>query len=596
MADKSPERQTTGPPAVKLPPGLLPEAELIVLMKPEAALRVRGEAVVSEAGADISDLTSLIKAEGLSLTPLFGENEDRLQLEAERMMAEAETASDVPDLSRYYRVEAPDERLHKLCEQLSKCASVDAAYITPPTELCQEAAEALEEEVEPINRMLPAEADVPPTSPKFVARQGYLDPAPAGIDTKYAWGMPGGRGSGVNIIDIEGAWRFTHEDLRQNQGGTVGGTQSTDVAWENHGTAVVGVFGGDQNAFGVTGICPDATIRAVSIFGGMGSAAAIRHAANLSSPGDLLLIELHRPGPRFNFQSRADQTGYIPLEFWPHDFDAIRYAVLRGVIVVEAAGNGGENLDDGLYNNQPTGFPATWVNPFNRGSRDSGAILVGAGAPPPNTHGHNHGPDRSRLAFSNFGSAVDVQGWGREVTSTGYGDLQGGPNRDLWYTDRFSGTSSAAPIVTGALGSVQGVLKARGRTPLGPERARELLRTTGSSQTDAPERPRTQRIGNRPNLRQLIRKALYVREWAGVQFTGTVPASQTRTWFTHSWPAYWHVAWSVIPTSPITAEPQLKYEIGVQRSAEHHVTYFISVINLTSTEVSFEARYAVLGR
>src|SRR3546814_10256333 len=104
---------------------------------------------------------------------------------------------------------------------------------------------------------------------------------------------------------------------------------------------------------------------------------------------------------------------------------------MRGVIVMSAAGNGAENLDDPLYNTRPAGFPATWRNPFNRNLADSGSILIGAGAPPPGTHGRNHGPDRSRLDFSNFGSSIDAQGWGREVTTCGYGDLQGGANEDL---------------------------------------------------------------------------------------------------------------------------------------------------------------------
>ena len=36
----------------------------------------------------------------------------------------------------------------------------------------------------------------------------------------------------------------------------IGGTQSTDLGWRNHGTAVVGEFGGDVNAFGITGHLP----------------------------------------------------------------------------------------------------------------------------------------------------------------------------------------------------------------------------------------------------------------------------------------------------------------------------------------------------
>ena len=124
-------------------------------------------------------------------------------------------------------------------------------------------------------------------------------------------------------------------------------------------------------------------------------------------------------------------------------------------------------------------------------------------------HGRNHGPDRSRLGFSNYGRRVDCQGWGREVTTTGYGDLQGGADRNRWYTDRFSGTSSASPCVVGSLACLQGILRARRMRPLSPTAAISLLRTTGSPQTDAPGRPRTQRIGNRPNLRQMI--ARYIR-------------------------------------------------------------------------------------
>ena len=206
----------------------------------------------------------------------------------------------------------------------------------------------------------------------------------------------------------------------------------------------------------------------------------------------------------------GNQQGFIAIEWWYDDFLAIRYAASRGIIVVEAAGNGAQNFDDAIYDVRPAGFPAAWRNPFNPGNPSSGAVVVGAGAPPPGTHGRNHGPDRSRLGFSNYGRRVDVQGWGREVTTTGYGDLQGGGNRDFWYTDTFSGTSSASPIVVGALACVQGVLRAQGGTLLTPASARTLLRTTGSPQQDAPTRPSTQRIGTRPNLRQMIQSATKV--------------------------------------------------------------------------------------
>src|SRR5207253_1895259 len=127
--------------------------------------------------------------------------------------------------------------------------------------------------------------------------------------------------------------------------------------------------------------------------------------------GDILLLEIHRAGPG---ASGSGQDGYIAVEWWPDDLAAIRYAVARGILVVEAAGNGARDLDASIYNTPAAGFPSSWRNPFNPANPSSGAILVGAGAPPPGTHGHNHGPDRSRLDFSNYGRRLDTQGWGRE--------------------------------------------------------------------------------------------------------------------------------------------------------------------------------------
>ena len=106
-----------------------------------------------------------------------------------------------------------------------------------------------------------------------------------------------------------------HEDLLQNQGGIIGGTPPNDLGWRNHGTAVAGEFGADVNGVGVTGISPDSNVRAISVFGGTGSAPAIRFAATSLSAGDIILIELHRAGPRFNFQARNDQLGYIAIEW-----------------------------------------------------------------------------------------------------------------------------------------------------------------------------------------------------------------------------------------------------------------------------------------
>jgi subtilisin family serine protease len=474
------------------------ERELIVIAKREAGLRMRAEGLTSAEGADTGSLVDLLSAEDAIIFPLFGFNAERIRNEVSTLSKD--TGTEVPDLSLYYRVQASDDRLDNLADRLRGLEEVvEAAYVKPPAE----------PPIWQIEELARRSANEPPLyTPDLRSRQGYLDAAPGGIDAKFAWRLRGGRGLNVGVIDIEGAWRFTHEDMIQNQGGVVGGVESSDIGWRNHGTAVAGEIGGDNNAFGIKGISADANIRAISIFGGPGSAGAIRQAANILNRGDIILIELHRPGPRFNFQSPQGQRGYIAMEWWPDDFDAIRYASSRGVIVVEAAGNGAENLDDILYNTPALGFPSNWTNPFNVANTQSGAIVVGAGAPPPGTHGRNHGPDRSRLDFSNYGHRVDVQGWGREVTTTGYGDLQGGLDENEWYTDTFSGTSSASPIIVGTIACLQGIVHARKRALLTPSRVKDLLRKTGSPQQDAPGRPSSQRIGHRPDLRQLLRRML----------------------------------------------------------------------------------------
>ena len=318
-------------------------------------------------------------------------------------------------------------------------------------------------------------------------RQGYLGPAPGGVDAQFAWTIPGGKGIGIKVIDIEGAWNFRHEDLLQNQNGLAGGSMNSNIAWRNHGTAVIGEIGGDENNirnyWNCTHVC---SIRGYSIFGPNNAFhVAMKKAADMLSPGDIILIELHAPGPDASGQG---QDGYIAMEYWNLNFDAIKYATSKGIIVVEAAGNGSRNLDHPVFQNK-----------FNRTLRDSGAIVVGAGAPPSG----NHGPDRSRLGFSNWGKIVDVQGWGREVVTTGYGDLQGG-DENKWYTAQFSGTSSASPIIVGVIASLQGIRKAKGQPPLTFGQIRNMFHTTGSLQQDAPNRPKTQRIGNRPDLKQMI--------------------------------------------------------------------------------------------
>ncbi|MCP4975934.1 MAG: S8 family serine peptidase, partial [Maribacter sp.] len=450
--------------------------QIIVRFKRDSGIRFTDSKFVSATGSNVGSLKDLLEEHpNIEVRRLFEQTEDALEREVASLAASSGT--EVPPLSGYYGITAKDLKQAKsICATLEKLPLVDEVYIEPP------ALPALFDEPLAI-----VSDESPPDTPDFTSMQGYLKAAPEGVDAFYSWTLSGGKGDKAQVIDIEGAWNFSHEDLLQNQGGVVGGTPTSNLSWENHGTAVQGEISGDTNQIGIKGIAPDAKFSAVSIFGvGNSSSKAIKTAADKLGKGDIILIELHRPGPN---ATGSGQFGYIPIEWWSADFDAVKYATSKGVIVIAAAGNGSQNLDDSVYQGK-----------FNRNSRDSGAIIIGAGAPPSG----NYGPDRSRLSFSNYGAIVDAQGWGREVTSTGYGNLQGGSDKNKWYTKFFSGTSSASPIVVGAVACLQSIQKTRGGLPLSFTQLRDVLRTTGSPQSEATGRPKTQRIGNRPDLEKAI--------------------------------------------------------------------------------------------
>ena len=212
--------------------------ELIVIADPGVALRATTMGVASLEGADVSPLIDVLESKGVAMEPLFGVGEDRLIHEVS-MMAPS-LREETRDLSVFYHVDAPDEEMDELAGLIREQPIVEAAYVKPPSELPL----APDDPSEVLNDMLPLAEDAPTATADFTGGQGYLDAAPGGIDARYAWTKAGGTGAGVRIIDLEWGWRFTHEDLVQNQGGVVAGANSTILRAVNHGTAVVGEFSG----------------------------------------------------------------------------------------------------------------------------------------------------------------------------------------------------------------------------------------------------------------------------------------------------------------------------------------------------------------
>lgn len=83
--------------------------------------------------------------------------------------------------------------------------------------------------------------------------------------------------------------------------------------------------------------------------------------------------------------------------------------------------------------------------------------------------------------------------------------------------------------------------------------------------------------------------------YTGVQFTGTLGPGASNRWFTHSWNASQHVVWYMVPTSPQSGAPQLEWSVAVERADASKCTYWITVKNLTTNNITFEGRYAVLS-
>ncbi|MGB1283008.1 MAG: hemopexin repeat-containing protein [Polaribacter sp.] len=365
--------------------------ELVVIFKKDAKIRKKSNQEISSkivSKEKMGSLQKLFKTEKIKLNPIFSKRGKSIEMPAKASKVLKKLKYDPKS---FYHISEVNN-LEKMRDELLKNDLVEAAYIKPAA-------------------TDPGRADL--TTPDFSANQGYLNPAPRGLDAKFAWNFGGGRGEGIDIIDVEQGWNLDHEDLQTNVGGLLGG--NLVASSENHGTAVLGVMGADDNGKGMTGMSHNAFMRPIS-HNGLGTAQAIINAADALNAGDLILLEVHRAGPAANKDIRQD--GFIAIEWWPDDFAAIVYATSKGIVVVEAAGNGSEDFDTDIYNHKLDGFPSGWKNPFNMNNPQSGAVIVGGG----NASSTN---DLTILGYSNWGTRVDVQGWGNNVATCGYGGLQG---------------------------------------------------------------------------------------------------------------------------------------------------------------------------
>ena len=364
----------------------------------------------------------------------------------------------IPDLNLYYRVRFPEGVEVGEAEAILKAwDAVEAVYRVPVLYLAT----------------VPDYLNPAQGSGEW---QRYVDAAPDGVDARYAWSNHF-NGAGVRICDVEYAWNVNHADLPVLSHLV---ENLSDAGYgDDHGTAVLGEMGGLNNGMGVRGIADGASFYLAGAFanGDYNAGNAILVATHAFGTGDVILLEQQLMGPL---------DAYVPVEWYKPYYDALVTAVGQGMVVVEAAGNGSQNLDDAAYSTGNGGH-----HPFLP-QNDSGALMVGAGAPP------SFSDPRSRLGFSNYGKTLDVQGWGYSVLTTGYGDLYSEEGTNRWFTASFSGTSSASPIVAGSAAVIQQVYRSLYGRAAEPALVRQILRSTGTSQAG------TDLIGPLPNLRAAL--------------------------------------------------------------------------------------------
>ena len=379
-----------------------------------------------------------------------------------------------------------------------------------------------------------------------LAYQQYLQSeAYAGLSVYAAQGIStGAKGTNVSVIVFEQGANLDHDELLNVEGPDYDPPPKASI---EHGTATLGIIAAeDREPYGMVGIVPEADtylaypedliedheIRFDAIAAGKcfpdGNTSAddersycrnlegqlvYEYATKELRRGDVLVVEMQMRCLPLPVQGCI--ADLAPVEWDPAVWSSIRVLTGLGVVVVEAAGNGGLDLDSPGFNDVEH-FHHHWADehlPFLvKGGlpiQDSGAILVGAASPgfswvtfgsPP----YDPVPEGIPTNFTNFGRRVDLRAAGRGVVTAGRlheppvenevdqqapnlepeepGDA---PKPNSSYNAGYAGTSSATALIGGVVPALQGAYRASAHyssaaPALSALRIRHLLRLTGT--------------------------------------------------------------------------------------------------------------------
>ena len=318
---------------------------------------------------------------------------------------------------------------------------------------------------------------MPLPTDRLLAEQWHLltaDPGRLDLDVIDAWRPaegPGYSGAGTRTVVIDDGFDYWHHDLARNYDADLdrdfatGTDDAFGAPFDAHGTAVAGLIGAAANGRGAVGVAHRTELVGYRVDFGSAFLSEVRdaiEAAAVDAGADLTNISLGTFVP-FGLgvaASRFRQVG-----------DAIGTAVDAGrdglgTTIVKSAGNYRLDLYDA--NADP------WTN-------DTRQVIVGA-------------VDRTGFvsSYSSFGASLLVSAFGTpgEVVTTDRLGSAGYSDTD--YTRLFSGTSAAAPMVSGVVAlmydandglgwrDVQSILAASARH-VGSEIGERVRRATSGS-------------------------------------------------------------------------------------------------------------------
>ncbi len=248
-----------------------------------------------------------------------------------------------------------------------------------------------------------------------------------GITALYDAGV---RGKGATVVVIDTGTDVNHGDLKTNTDAAKSKSYTGEALADGngHGTHCCGIVAADDNAAGVRGVAPDATVIAVKGLSNRGSgygswlASAIRYAADL--PGHKILS--------MSFGAAGED---------PEITAAIKYAHGRGCWLFAAAGNSGP----GSIN-----WPGALDEVVCVASTDKGGGVS---------------------SYSSANEFVDVGFGGRDILSTYPGNRLA----------TLSGTSMATPGVAGVAALAVGELLKAGKPVPDQEAMKKVLFATCSN-------------------------------------------------------------------------------------------------------------------